>query len=98
MKTIYKLKWSKNNNNAYIEFGLDYDNNKYLIGVSSEIEDHCNSEIRIPGAIKIKPKEIYLRLWLGKYVLSVGTGEFEIQKKDRHNCKFVLGLAGEKIQ
>jgi len=92
---IFKKRWKNNQVNTFTEFGFDKDNNKFLIGVSSEIEKDDGTEIRQHGFIKMKVKEIYLRLWVFNFCFSLGTGELEIVKKDRLNFKVIFGLAGK---
>lgn len=94
--TIFKIRWKKALLNCFIELGLDPDNNKYLIGISSEIENFNGSEeIRVSGSVKMYPREIYIRIWLLNYVFSIGSGEIELIRKKRKNIKFIIGLAGE---
>lgn len=93
--TIFKYRWIKQRLNKFIEFGIDFDNNRYGIGISSEIEYSSAYEKRYKGLIKLNLKEIYFRVWLLKYSFSIGTGEIELVKKERNNFKFLLGLAGQ---
>lgn len=93
--TIFKYRWIKQRLNKFTEFGIDFDNNRYGIGISSEIEYSSTYEKRYKGLIKMNLKEIYLRVWLLKYSFSIGTGEIELVKKERNNFKFLLGLAGQ---
>lgn len=92
---IFKKRWSKSIINTFAELGFDKDNNKYLFGISSEKENDDNTEIRTKGFIKMKKKELYIRIWVLKYCFSIGTGEIELIKKSRNNFKLIIGLAGQ---
>lgn len=93
--TIFKYRWIKQKLNKFTEFGIDFDNNKYGIGICSEIEYSPTDEKRYKGFIKMNPKEIYLRVWVLQYSFSIGIGEIELVKKKRNNFKFLLGVAGQ---
>ncbi len=80
---------------AYIEYGIDFDNNRFGIGRSTEIEC-ANNEIRTKANIKIENKKYYLRVWIGKKVFSYSANDgFKIKTKNRNNFKFVFGIAGD---
>ncbi|MCT4574687.1 MAG: DUF3977 family protein [Alphaproteobacteria bacterium] len=80
----------------YTEIGIDFDNNKYGLGVSSEIEKEGQDEIRKKGFHKMKIIGIYSRLWLFKTVFIISSKNgFEIKRKNRNNFKWVLGLRGK---
>ncbi len=67
-----------------------------MFGISTELEDINGKDLcRVPGFVRMKFKEIYLRIWLFKYCLSIGTGEITLEKKDRMNFKLLLGFAGK---
>lgn len=93
--TIFKYRWIKRELSKFTEFGIDFDHNKYGLGISSEIEYSPTEEKRFKGFIPMQAKEIYFRIWLFKYVFSLGTGEIELVKKNRHNFKLLLGIAGQ---
>lgn len=95
---VYKKRWRSFFPSCFIEIGLDFDNNKYALGISSEMEKG-DEEIRVCGLpdVEYKVEEIYLRVWIFKYCMSIGTGEIEIKRKERNNFKIVIGLAAELI-
>ncbi len=74
----------------YIEFGFG---NRWF--VRTEFEKADGTEYEIKGiAGKIKPKSIYLRLWLGKKVYILDTKEgFKRQVKTRPALKVIVGIA-----
>lgn len=80
--------------NRFIEIGLDFDNNPFGLGVSSEIEKDDGTECRQRGFIKLKPHSLYFRFWIFKYVLVLSFFRLEIVKKNRHNLKIVIGISG----
>lgn len=90
---IFKYRWLPRKLNKFVEFGIDSDNNRYLLGVSSEIE-YIDCEVRKRGIVKIIPKEIYIRIWILHTVFSLGTGEISIERKSRNRIKILLGIAG----
>lgn len=84
-----------NKANLFTEIGFDKDNNKYILGISSEIENKDGTEIRIPGFIPLSFQGIYCRLWILKTVFAAAyPGGFNIRKKKRNNLKFILGISG----
>ena len=95
MKTIVSLKWGKQKSSKFVEYGFDPENNKYLIGVSTEIENTDGTEMRIAKKIPIKVHEVYIRIWILKLVLCIGTKSISIRIKNRFCLKFILGFAGE---
>ena len=79
------------------EYGLDFDNNKYGFGQSSEIEYMDGTEIRTHERISIKKIHArYIRIWVGKIVFIFDTSKphFCIRKKGRWNFKIVYGKSG----
>ena len=80
----------------YIEYGLDFDNNRFGFGRSVEVENADGTEYRTKKKIKLKNKRWYFRFWIGKivFVISQRNG-FEIVHKKRYNFKVVFGFAGE---
>lgn len=95
-KVIFNFRWLKKNKlNTFTELGIDTDNHK-IFGVSTELEDDNGNDLcRVPGFVRMKFKEIYLRIWLFKYCFSIGTGEIALEKKERMNFKLLLGFAGK---
>lgn len=82
---------------VFTEIGFDKDNNKYLLGISTEIENEDGSEFRIPFFAPMAFQGIYCRFWIFKTVFSIGYPRgFSIIKKKRNNLKFVLGVSGFK--
>lgn len=81
----------------FSEYGLDFDNNKYGFGHSTEIEYDDGSEKRTHEHIKIKYiKARYLRIWIGKIVMVIDSDKphFGVHKKKRWNFKIVYGKSG----
>ena len=90
-KTIRKI---------FIEYGIDFDNNKYGFGRSTEIEYSDGTEVRTHKHIKTKTiTGHYMRFWIGKiiFVIDSDRPHFCIRKKKRWNFKIVYGKA-EKIK
>lgn len=85
---------------VYVEYGIDFDNNQYGIGKSTEIENPDGTEYRTKENIIIKgQKRYYLRIWILKYVMAISFNDrniFETKTKNRNNFKIVFGIAGEK--
>lgn len=80
---------------AYVEYGLDFDNNRFGFGKSTEIENDDGTEYRIKTNISIYNKCYYVRLWIGKKVFSYSVHDgFKIKTKKRNNFKLILGVAG----
>ena len=82
----------------FSEYGLDFDNNKYGFGHSTEIEYDDGSEKRTHEHIKIKNIQAkYLRIWIGKIVFIIDSDKphFAIRKKNRWNFKVVYGISGK---
>lgn len=80
----------------YIEYGLDFDNNKYGFGKSVEIEERDGSECRTKMSIQLKNQRYYFRLWVFKKVFIFSRNGFEIINKPRFNFKIVFGIQGEE--
>lgn len=99
-KTIVYWKWSKKEPNVFVEYGIDREHHKNnrLFGVSTEIEtttpDGEKREIRLPKKIAIKTCEIYLRIWMGKFVICFGSGSFSMKIKDKWRLKIIFGRSG----
>ncbi len=94
MKVIFNICWLKVKTTKYVEFGIDPDNNKLIIGVSSEIENADGTEIRKKGFVRMKVREIYLRIWILKIVFCIGSSGISLKIKDRYNFKLLLGVGG----
>ena len=80
----------------YIESGLDFDNNKFGLGWSVEIERDDGTEIRCRKVVRLKNKRYYFRCWILKKVFVFFQNGFEIKSKKCYNLKIVFGIAGEK--
>lgn len=96
-KIIFKIRWIKKTKlNCYTEFGINSSANKYILGISSEVENEKTGEdiARIPGFIKMRPKEVYIRIWLFKFCFSIGIGEICLEKKEKNRFKILFGIAG----
>lgn len=94
MREKTHLKNVPSKNNRFIEIGLDFDNNPFGLGVSSEIENPDGTEKRVRGFIPIKPRRFYLRIWILKGVFVLSTTGISFQKKNRYNLKCVFGIGG----
>ena len=85
----------KENIKFFVEYGLDFDNNKFGIGCSVEIEYSNGREIRIKYNAKKAGKihSHYIRIWIGKIVIILNSKKpnFSIKKKKRWNFKIVYG-------
>ena len=79
----------------YIEYGLDFDNNRFWFGRSVEVEEQDGTEYRTKGKFKLSKKNYYFRFWLGKLVLVISFDGFKIVRKNRWNFKLVFGIKGE---
>ena len=80
---------------VFTELGFDLDNNKYLLGVSTEIEHQDGNETRKVGFIKMKIRGVYFRIWILKTVFGIGIPSgFVVRKKNRNNFKLIFGLNG----
>ncbi|MDR1338059.1 MAG: NUDIX hydrolase [Rickettsiales bacterium] len=86
-----------NNIKIFVEYGLDFDNNKYWLGRSTEVEYADGTEIRKNGRIKIEKSDKisarYFRIWLGKFILIIDSDKPHVsfKKKKRWNFKIVYG-------
>ncbi|MDO4423514.1 MAG: DUF3977 family protein [Pseudomonadota bacterium] len=84
----------QNDKQIFIEYGLDFDNNKYGFGRSAEIEYNDGTEVRTSQHIKFtKITSRYFRVWIGKIVFIIDSDypHFYIHKKKRWNFKAVYG-------
>ncbi|MDD4557182.1 MAG: DUF3977 family protein [Alphaproteobacteria bacterium] len=80
--------------NIFTEFGLDFDNNKFGLGYSTEIEKSDGTEYRVKKFIQMDGKSYYFRFWIFKTVFFVSKRSVELVKKKRNNFKIVFGIAG----
>lgn len=81
----------------FIEYGLDFDNNKYGMGRSIEVEYADGTEMRTSQRIQIaRATEHYVRIWIGRRVLVFSTVRpyISLHKKNRWNFKIVYGITG----
>lgn len=82
---------------VFIEYGLDFDNNRFGFGRSTEVESPDGTEYRTKEKIKIKKEKFYCRLWVLKRVFAVSSKEgLKIQVKKRNNFKLVFGIGGTR--
>ena len=95
-KTIVYWKWLKKTPNAFVEFGIDREHHKNnrIFGVSTEINNSDGSEFRVFGKVPIKTCEVYLRIWIGRFVICFGSGSFSMRIKDKRRFKVVWGCGG----
>lgn len=81
----------------FIEYGLDFDNNRFGFGKSVEVENDDGTEYRTKQTVKLKNKSYYARVWIGKIVFALSqTKGLNITHKKRYNFKIVFGVQGEK--
>lgn len=78
----------------YTEYGLDFDNNRFGLGRSVELEFDDGTEIRSHEKHTFITKEYYIRIWMLKTVFVLGTKGFDIRRKNRFNFKIVFGIEG----
>ena len=82
---------------AYIEYGIDFNNNRFGFGRSVEIE-YGNLEKRLKSNVKICNKRYYFRFWVGKKVFSYSKNDgFKIKNKNRLNFKLIFGVQGDVL-
>jgi hypothetical protein len=76
----------------YIEFGIG---NTWLIRTETELEDGTEYEERgVKGSVKYH--SIYLRLWLGKFILILDSKEgLKRQYKTQKNIKLIVGIVSK---
>lgn len=75
----------------FSEYGLDFDNNKYGFGHSTEYEYTDGSEMRTHKSMKFKKIYArYFRVWIGKIVVVIprteGICSSEIKKQIVEEC------------
>ena len=81
----------------FVEYGLDFDNNKYGFGRSVEVEYTDGTEMRTHVRTKIKKIHArYIRIWVGKIVFVIDSDRphFSVRRKKRWNFKMVYGISG----
>ena len=82
----------------YVEYGLDFDNNRFGLGRSVEVEQDDGTEYRTKKKIRLSQKSYYFRLWFGKHVLVISRANgFELIHKNRYNFKIVFGIKGKEF-
>ncbi len=82
---------------VFVEYGLDFDNNKYGFGRSVEFENEDGTEYRSKEKVKLKNKRYYARFWFIKTVIGISKKGFNIRKKNRNNIKIVFGIEGDLL-
>lgn len=95
-KKLVYLKWLKKTPNVFVEYGIDRENHKNnrIFGISTEIENPDGTERREYGKVPIKVCEVYLRIWIGKFVICFGSGSFSMRTKSKCHFKLLLGFSG----
>ena len=95
-KKLVYWQWTKKTLDTFVEYGIDRENHKNnrFFGVSTEINNPDGSESRVYGKVPIKVCEVYLRIWIGKFVICFGSGSFSMRIKDKLRFKLVLGFSG----
>lgn len=81
----------------FIEYGLDFYNNKYGLGKSTEVESADGSEHRTNDKIRITNKRYYFRFWLFKRVFIISNKGISLVRKERNNFKIVLGISVKRL-
>lgn len=90
---------SENNIKIFVEYGLDFDNNKYGFGRSIEVEYPDGTESRNNKFVKIRRSDKvharYFRIWIGKFMMVIDTDKPHIsfKKKKRWNFKIIYGIS-----
>ncbi len=80
----------------YTEYGLDFDNNRFGFGRSTEIEYPDGTERRTREKIKCVHQTYYCRIWIGKRVFVFSRKDkLEVVEKKRNNFKIVFGIHGK---
>ena len=81
----------------FVEYGIDFDNNKYGLGRSTEVEYTDGTEMRTHELIKLKKVYAhYFRIWVGNIVFIFDSDKphISVRKKNRWNFKIVYGTSG----
>ncbi len=77
----------------FIEYGLDFENNKFGLGKSIEIEYKDGSEERVKTLpCLLSDKNYYFRFWILKTVFMFLSSGLEVVKKNRNNFKIIWGV------
>ncbi|MDR2098412.1 MAG: DUF3977 family protein [Rickettsiales bacterium] len=80
----------------YKEYGLDFDNNRFGFGKSTEVEYDDGTEYRTKENLEISGrKSYYFRLWAFKKVLIIDSNGIYVKSKKRNNLKIVFGASGK---
>lgn len=80
---------------VFVEYGIDFDNNRFGVGRSIEVEDDNGNEFRTKQMYKLKNRRYYFRIWIGKIVFSYSKNDgLRIKYKTRNNVKIILGYTG----
>lgn len=95
-KEVSLFAMDKKTPNTFVEYGIDRENhkNRRLFGISTEINNPDGSESRVYGKVPIKVCEVYIRIWIGKFVICFGSGSFSMRIKDKARFKLVFGFSG----
>ena len=81
---------------VFVEYGLDFDNNRYGLGRSVEIENSDGTESRCKDKFILRNRRYYIRIWIGKKVFSYSRNNgFKITLKNRNNIKILLGYEAD---
>ena len=88
----------ENSARHYVEYGIDFDNNRFGVGRSVEVEFDDGYEYRTKEKFKLCNKSYYIRIWIGKKVFIYSKDDgFEIRTKGRNNFKVIFGFGGDKV-
>jgi hypothetical protein len=83
---------------VFVEYGLDFNNNRFGFGRSVEVERTDGAEYRTKGKVAFVRENFYLRIWIFKRVFVISSrGGVSVKHKPRNNLKFVFGISGTKI-
>ena len=81
----------------FAEYGLDFHNNRFWFGRSTEVEYTDGTEIRTNKKVHFnKVAAVYMRIWIGKLQFAIDTDKphFAFKKRDRRNFLWVFGISG----
>jgi len=76
----------------FVEIGFG---NRWFI--RTEIEDSNGTEMEFKGVIKpIRPRSIYIRIWIYKQVMIIDSREgLKLKKKSKKGLKIIFGVTSE---
>ncbi len=83
----------KNIDKIFIEYGLDFENNKFGLGKSVEVEYTDDTEERMQSLpCAVLSNRLYFRVWVYKTSFIFSKTGVDVVKKGRCNFKVILGV------